>query len=153
LVTEQGNSGELPKVDLQQAPKVFRAIHACIQNGLLRSCHDLSEGGLAVALSEMAFAGGLGVDVSLDALSVDTQIAQSHVLLFSESNTRFLVEVAPASAEDFSRTVSSLTGKAPVPLGAVTQDGKVTISFGKQVLVDESILELKECWQSPLRWD
>ena len=48
----------------QLAPKVFAAVHAAISAGLVRACHDLSEGGLAVALAEMAFAGGIGADVT-----------------------------------------------------------------------------------------
>ena len=50
--------GAVPKVDLELAPQVFAAVHAAITNGLVRACHDLSEGGLAVAIAEMAFAGG-----------------------------------------------------------------------------------------------
>ena len=49
----------------------FRAIHAAIESRLLRSCHDLSEGGLAVAAAEMAFAGGFGVEIDLRELSSD----------------------------------------------------------------------------------
>src|SRR5262249_45936130 len=47
--------GEVPKVDLALAPRIFQRLHAAIQQGLVRSCHDLSEGGLAVAIAEMAF--------------------------------------------------------------------------------------------------
>ena len=43
---------------------MFAAVHAAIAKGLVRACHDLSEGGLAVALAEMAFAGGVGADVT-----------------------------------------------------------------------------------------
>ena len=42
------------------AKRTFAAVHAAIDAGLVRACHDLSEGGLAVALAEMAFAGGFG---------------------------------------------------------------------------------------------
>jgi ABC-type multidrug transport system fused ATPase/permease subunit len=59
--------GVVPHVDLQQAPKVFAAVHTAITSGLVKSCHDLSEGGLITAAAEMAFAGGLGVDLDLTA--------------------------------------------------------------------------------------
>ena len=56
--------GQVPTVDLAVAPQLFAKIHDAIRRGLVRSCHDLSEGGLAVALAEMAFAGGIGADVT-----------------------------------------------------------------------------------------
>ncbi|MFO0864931.1 MAG: AIR synthase-related protein [Gemmataceae bacterium] len=52
--------GAVPKVDVKLAPKIFAAVHQAISQGLIRSCHDLSEGGIAVALAEMAFAGEVG---------------------------------------------------------------------------------------------
>jgi len=61
LVNSLGG-GTVPHVDLEQAPKIFAAVHRAISSGLVRSCHDLSEGGLATAAAEMAFAGGLGVE-------------------------------------------------------------------------------------------
>jgi phosphoribosylformylglycinamidine synthase len=82
----------VPRVDLALAPQVFAKVHAALQRGLVRSCHDASEGGLAVALAEMAFAGGFGADVSgLSALGN----LSDEALLFSESPTRFVLEVAP----------------------------------------------------------
>ncbi|MEQ1894360.1 MAG: phosphoribosylformylglycinamidine synthase subunit PurL, partial [Planctomycetota bacterium] len=57
--------GRVPKVELARAPQRFAALHGAIQHGLVASCHDLSEGGLAVAAAEMAFAGGLGLALEL----------------------------------------------------------------------------------------
>src|SRR5690606_7962643 len=59
------DTGKPPLVDLELAPRIFRGLHQAISRGLVRSCHDLSEGGLAVALAEMAFAGGVGLEVQL----------------------------------------------------------------------------------------
>src|SRR5262249_55195475 len=56
--------GRVPQVDLQSAPKLFAALHSAITQGLVRACHDLSEGGLAVAAAEMCFAGGIGADLT-----------------------------------------------------------------------------------------
>src|SRR5262249_42079779 len=56
--------GAVPAVDLELAPRLFRKVHEAISGGLLRACHDCSEGGLAVAVAEMAFAGGVGADVT-----------------------------------------------------------------------------------------
>ncbi len=69
--------GAVPKVDPQLAKKTFAAVHHAISNGLVRACHDLSEGGLAVAAAEMAFAGGLGARLSLENLPCAGGIASS----------------------------------------------------------------------------
>ena len=95
--------GSLPHVDLSRSPLIFTAVHQAIQRGLVRSCHDLSEGGLAVAAAEMAFAGGLGIELDLASMSSNFKIADPVVLLFSESTTRFLIEVEPEKAADLKR--------------------------------------------------
>ena len=73
------------------AADLRRAARGHPRAGLVRSCHDLSEGGLAVAVAEMAFAGGVGADLTELA---DADALPDEVLLFSESTTRFVVEVA-----------------------------------------------------------
>ena len=72
-------------------------MHRAIRGGLVRACHDLSEGGLAVAAAEMAFAGGLGARLQLDAMPASGELGDARRCLFSESNTRFLCEVAPTN--------------------------------------------------------
>ena len=88
------SGGQVPTVDPELAKRTFAALHRAIQAGCIRACHDLSEGGLAVAAAEMAFAGGCGARIDLDAVKVvggnDSAVAR----LFSESNTRFLCEVS-----------------------------------------------------------
>src|SRR5262249_19682221 len=56
--------GTVPRVDVETALHIFARLHAAIEGGLVRSVHDLSEGGLAVAAAEMAFAGGVGADLT-----------------------------------------------------------------------------------------
>ncbi|GAB4147041.1 MAG: phosphoribosylformylglycinamidine synthase subunit PurL [Planctomycetaceae bacterium] len=149
LVTGR-TGGKVPRVDLSQAPKIFAAMHAAISSGLVRSCHDLSEGGLAVAISEMAFAGGLGVDISLKNIETSSSLADE-VLLFSESNTRFVVEVEPSQREAFEACFADL----PLfHLGEVTAETQVVIQSGNgTTLLDVSGESLKTAWQQTLRWD
>src|SRR5439155_20721795 len=90
------SGGTVRAVYLRRAPRVFAAVHAAITRGLVRACHDPSEGGLAVALAEMAFAGGIGADVT-DLKAVAAGLSDT-ARLFSESPTRFVVEVPPANA-------------------------------------------------------
>ncbi len=102
--------GDVPTVDLIQAKQTFAKIHEAIQGRLVRSCHDLSEGGLAVAAAEMAMAGGLGMKI--DIAEVRGGQLSSTEALFSESNTRFLVEVGGESAEEFESSLRN--GAVPV---------------------------------------
>ena len=83
-------------------------MHAAIQADLVRACHDLSEGGLAVAAAEMAFAGGCGAGIDLVAMPTSDSSLAAAVRLFSESNTRFLCEVEPASAAAFEKALSGI---------------------------------------------
>ena len=71
------SGGEVPKVDAELAARTFAAVHQAIAAGTVRACHDLSEGGLAVALAEMAFAGGLGRGSTLSHVPCDIQLVVS----------------------------------------------------------------------------
>ena len=95
------------------APVRYRHLHQAMQEGMVWSCHDLSEGGLAVALAEMCIAGRLGAEIT-DLPSDD--LAAS---LFSESQSRLIVEV---SQNDLAHFSSVMHGKLQV-IGTVT-DGE-----------------------------
>ncbi len=142
--------GTVPRVDFVQAPKTLAAVHAVLAAGFVRSCHDLSEGGLALALAEMAFAGGLGVEASINSVCPESRDAVD--ALFSESQTRFVLEVPTAQADQ----VLTILHAAKIPaldIGSVTATPhlRITGSTGA-MLINASLAELKESWQSPLRW-
>ncbi len=142
--------GQVPHVDLKAAPKLFAALHRSIHQGLVRSSHDLSEGGLATAVAEMAFAGGLGVEV--DVTPVATQSGLTDVVtLFSESNTRFVIEVAPENLAAVREIFASVGVPEPIQIGTVTGSDRVKITGqNQQTLVDASLEHLKQTWQEPL---
>lgn len=144
--------GAVPRVNLELAPRIFAAVHDAIRQGFVRSCHDLSEGGLATAIAEMAFAGGLGVSLDLQPLAKSSGLSDDPALLFSESNSRFVLEV-PATAQS---EIESLCRAADVPvvkLGDVTFSNRVQIRgvTGASV-IDAALDELKHCWKQPLAW-
>ncbi len=145
------SGGTVPHVDLEQAPKIFAAVHRAISSGLIRSCHDLSEGGLATAAAEMAFAGGLGVELDISSVAEAASLSAPAVLLFSESATRFLIEVEPAKAAQFEATFTAL----PLTrIGQVTSSGRVRIAAsGGESMIDASLVELKAAWLKPLAWE
>ncbi|OIO84863.1 MAG: hypothetical protein AUK01_07945 [Anaerolineae bacterium CG2_30_57_67] len=86
---------EVPKT----APAVYRALHQAIQSGLVRSCHDLSEGGLAVAAAEMCIGGRLG-------LILDESIPAE--ACFAETNGCLLAEISPAAEAEFKKLFAAL---------------------------------------------
>ncbi|QDT38150.1 phosphoribosylformylglycinamidine synthase subunit PurL [Stratiformator vulcanicus] len=140
----QIEGGAPPEVDLERAPKVFAAVHEAIHTGTVRSCHDLSEGGLAAAAAEMAFAGGLGIELTFPD-GVDPT-----ALLFAESPTRFLIEVRASKAEEFE---TRFAGLPCVRLGEVTGSSSVRVTDAEgRVRINSPLEELKEAWQGPLSW-
>ncbi len=140
--------GHVPTVNVEQARAIFAAVHQAIRSGLVRSCHDLSEGGLAVAAAEMAFAGGVGAEIDLQAVPRSGGSAGAVVLLFSESNTRFLCEVEPENAAKFER---SLAGIPIGKVGTVAANAQLSVAFNGAAVVDANISDLKTAWQATLR--
>ena len=135
----------LPKVDLARAPKIMAALHGAIAGGLVRACHDLSEGGLAVAAAEMAFAGALGLQIELAMVPRPAGLDDDTILLFSESATRFLVEVRPADAPAFEAALAGLPC-ARVGTASTAHDFVIT-GTGANEIVRAPIAELKAAWQ------
>jgi phosphoribosylformylglycinamidine synthase II len=147
----QGELGaNIPKVDLETAPKIAQKISEAIERGLVVSCHDCSEGGLVVALAEMAFAGGLGIEAGLRGLPKSKDCSRTDAQLFSESNSRYIVEVEPENYDAFAKLMLNL------PFGQIgqvieeknliikTEDGKIVINADIDLL--------KQAWQKTFDW-
>jgi phosphoribosylformylglycinamidine synthase len=120
------------------------------EKGLVRACHDCSDGGIGVALAEMAFAGRLGASVHLESVPLGEPISRDDYILFSESNSRFLVEVAPENKAEFENIMDATSTTA---IGQVNDSDALEIYGlnGKRIL-SKSLGELKEAWQKPIRW-
>ncbi|MBN1862954.1 MAG: phosphoribosylformylglycinamidine synthase subunit PurL [Dehalococcoidales bacterium] len=140
----------VPRVNPQQAKRTMERLSLATRRGLVRACHDLSEGGLGVAVSEMAFAGGLGALVHLNSVPLGEPISRDDTILFSESNSRFLAEIAPEQETEFREV---MRGVSLAAIGQVTDSARLEIYglAGEKILV-RSLKELKEAWQKPLRW-
>ncbi len=140
----------VPRVDAPRAKILMDNLSAATWKNLVRACHDCSDGGLGVAIAEMAFAGGLGVAVHLEQVPLGEPIDRDDFVLFSESNSRFLVEVAPEDREEFEKTMGDTRWAF---VGEVTGSGVLEV-YGQdgRRIVNESLADLKEAWQSPLRW-
>jgi phosphoribosylformylglycinamidine synthase len=135
-------------VDPAAAIGVYRRLHRAMRKGLVASCHDLSDGGLGVALAESAFSGALGAKINLSSLRTQ-DVHRDDVALFSESPCRFLVSVRPNHISDFEYAMR----EAPLSaVGQVTDAPRLIIVGlnGKNIVVDADIWELKRGWQAPL---
>ncbi len=148
-LVENRPGGDAPEVDFPLARRTFTTLHQAIQQGQVRACHDLSEGGLATALAEMAFAGGLGVDVPDVRQAPHEDDLSDLKLLFAESNTRFVCEIEPQHQEAFLQAFQQANVPAAV-IGAVTDDGVVNIASDGDPLIDTPAAALKQMWQEPL---
>ncbi len=142
------SGGVVPSVDPSSALRIFNKLHEAIRRGFVRACHDLSEGGLAVAAAEMAFAGNLGMHLQIEALCKENFV-DLPVALFSESNSRFLVEVPESCEADWQSHVAEL---ACYRLGEVTEATELMIAAGDRALVQLSLEQLKKVWLAPLDW-
>jgi phosphoribosylformylglycinamidine synthase len=142
---------KVPHVDAAKAYKRYQAYHSAVLAGAVASCHDLSDGGLAVAAAESAFAGGYGINLDLSrVLWKGNHSGKSELtLLFSESASRHLVTVHPEKRAEFEAIMS---GNCIASIGVVTEEPVLKISgISGSDVVNAALSELKEAWQCTLR--
>jgi phosphoribosylformylglycinamidine synthase len=139
----------VPKVDPFYGRRVMKSLHKAIVSGCVASCHDCSDGGMAVALAEMAFAGGLGMKIhmGLHNKPAGQEMLSARALLFSESNTRFIVEIRDE------KKFLKLMGNTPVwKIGIVSKDKSFKIYDHKnKLIVNTDIGSLKSSWQKTFK--
>ena len=146
--------GQVPQVDLAGCRQVFETIHRLVRQRLLRACHDLSDGGLAVAVAEMAIGSGLGANLDLAAVplaaTASPATADDIVSLLTVATTetpgRFLCEVAEADAAAFAAACGDLPWAW---LGQVTDDGRLTLTAAETVVADIPVTALDAAWRAP----
>ncbi|HEY3278526.1 MAG TPA: AIR synthase-related protein [Syntrophorhabdaceae bacterium] len=137
-----------PKVRGAMAKKTYKAMEKAIHAGIVRSCHDVSDGGLACALAESAFAGGLGIDADLK-LAPFAGIFRDDFLLFSESQSRFVLSVREA---DYPLLATLLKGVPSAVVGKVRKDEKFLIKgINGTTLIDTGIEDLRAAWEKPFK--
>jgi len=136
----------VPRARTNQARRIVSSIVKAIDSGCVKSCHDLSEGGLAVAAAEMAFSGGHGIELNLRHIPRAKNMSRNDHILFSESNSRFLVEVPEKSREGFEALMAGIVCSA---IGRVDKDKRLSVHGlrGKRI-VNASLSELRDAWKS-----
>ena len=137
---------KLPLIDAEKNMALYRATHQAIRRNLLQSCHDCSEGGLLIALSESAIGGNLGVRIELDDCrdQLDEFGATLLEFFFNESAGRFLVSVSPRKEEEFLEHFKEVD---VTPFGEVTHQKILRICDVGLVLVDAPVSALSETWR------
>ncbi|MEZ6185157.1 MAG: AIR synthase-related protein [Planctomycetota bacterium] len=138
--------GAVPRVDLERAPATLRAVGAALASGAVLACHDLSEGGLAVAAAEMAFAGGVGLELDL-APAPGSPDLSAWAWLFAESPSRFLLEVDPGRLDEVQR---ALAGVPAAQVGTTAAAPRLRIQHGATLLLDEDLAGLDAAWRTAL---
>jgi phosphoribosylformylglycinamidine synthase len=118
----------------ERTPEIYAQLHTAIQDGLIRSIHDLSEGGLAVTAAEMALAGRLGLVLDISALDENSAVA-----FFAETNGCFLVEISPMNAEAFE---DAFAPDAFLQLGSVTAKECLEISHKESTVISHPLSDL-----------
>jgi len=138
-----GNS--VPKVNAEEAKKVFGAITAAIDAGCVKACHDISEGGIVVAAAEMAFSSRYGMELNLSKVPVEG-ISRNDFVLFSESNSRFLVEVSQDDQGNFEELMKGVKfGK----IGRVIDNNNFEImGLKREKIVYTTTDSLRSAWKT-----
>jgi phosphoribosylformylglycinamidine synthase II len=140
----------VPQLNPRRGKKLMDSLSSAMDKGLVKACHDLSEGGIGVAAAEMGFAGGLGLKLQLNKVPLGEPIRRNDNVLFSESNTRFLVEVAPEDKKRFEKAMDETVCAA---IGEFNKSDRLEVyGIGGEKVVSTPLAELKEAWQKPLRW-
>jgi len=133
------DNGIIPKVYPKKTKKNMNSLLKAMNSSLVCSCHDLSEGGLLVALTEMALGGDLGLDIDLNSIPN----LRTDFKLFSESNGRWLVEVDSKKMDEFESIINANK------IGTVTKEKDIKISDTKTRLSFQ-LDELRERWNSAI---
>jgi len=137
----------VPHVRAKRSKKTMKLLIRAIDAGYVKSCHDPSEGGLAIAVAEMAFSGGYGVELRLSNVPRYMGTAErDDYILFSESNSRFLVEIPEEVRENFENLMK---GTAFSLIGRVKKERSLSVyGLSGNKVIDVGLGKLSRAWKS-----
>jgi phosphoribosylformylglycinamidine synthase II len=138
-------NGIVPEIDLDLEKRVQDTCLALADAGLLRSAHDCSDGGLAVAIAESCFS-SLGRDAIGAAISLEPSGFSSDAVLFSESPSRIVISFAPESLE----SVSEIVGDCPFAVIGEVRDDVLRISIDGSEVLSSAVVDLEAIWETAL---
>lgn len=138
--------GAAPDLDLDLEKKVQETVLGLIDKGFIKSAHDCSEGGLAVALAECCISRKnkmLGAEISLDEEGM-----RKDALLFGESQSRFIISISPKNQKEVEKIIDK-KGLLFTVLGR-TGGKKMIINIGEEKIVDIGLNELNKSWRGSI---
>jgi len=144
LPAELAQQTGVPRVDIAHARRLMNALGEAIRRGLVLSCHDLSEGGLATAAAEMSLAGLLGMSIDVGGI---VENRNDTIALFSESPSRFLVEITPQQQVAFEVFMRGRGVQGIYYIGTVTEKLQFIVRCGKKILIDVPVEMLQSAWK------
>jgi phosphoribosylformylglycinamidine synthase II len=141
------SGGKVPRTDVELLKKCIDGILSAIDKTYIASCHDVSEGGIAVCISEMAIGGDIGAEIDISKTGSNLR---TDFKLFSESNTRWIIEVKKEKQKDFEK----LLEKKNTPFVCIgeTNGKNLVIKDNKKTIMDLDVKVLRDCWKNPI-WD
>lgn len=137
----------VPRVALHEVMAVWRAVHALVSSGRALAVHDVSEGGVAVALAEMCFGGDCGADVDVSTLSRDS----ARCAFFNETTGCFLVEMPEEDIRRLHAAAPELLGIPMTVIGRTKSERAVTLRGDGVRLAHIPLDTLKAAWQRPMQ--
>lgn len=160
LASELGLSGgAVPHVDAMLAGVHYALVHEAMRRGMVSACHDLSDGGLAVALAEMCIGGRLGARVNLDRVperGVGTASDALGTLLYAESASRLLVTVPRDELHAFQGLFGGRAGCRlgfdAALIGNVSDTGSLVIASGDSVVLEADSESMARAFKATLDW-
>jgi phosphoribosylformylglycinamidine synthase len=151
ITSDTTRDASIPRTSLQGGPRNAHAVASLIAAKRVAAAHDCSDGGLLVAAAEMAFAGGLGVNIDLDAVAADREL-DDITACFAETPSRYLLEVAPGDLDDVLKALRA-DGIPFGQVGTFTHTDHVAVRCGKHGQIAKvSIDDLRTAWLKPLDW-
>lgn len=138
----KAETGVVPCPDIQKSSRTFKAIHLAIGAGLVRACHDVSDGGIATSLGEMCMGGKLGCRFDISQVPVESKL-NSVETLFSETPGRFLVSIHPGARRAFENIMRDISCKF---VGVFTWEEEISIEFGKNRLATIPLPVFSKWW-------
>ena len=134
-----------PELDWDEHIPVYKALSSAIEEGVVASAHDVSDGGLAVAFAESALGIGFGAEVDLE--DVPAKTGKIEALMFAESSGRFVVSVSPENVKKFEYLMRGTVFKK---VGRVRGDRRFLIKKKDEIIVNEPIEKIKQAYEKGL---
>jgi phosphoribosylformylglycinamidine (FGAM) synthase-like enzyme len=145
-------AGEPPAIDLAAEKRLQQCLVALAANGLVRSAHDISDGGLAVAAGECCFGSGTPKHQSAPLLGAKVSIkgnSPAELALFGERGARAIVSLSPTSLAPLLETARQY-GVAAQQIGQVIGGDVFRIEYKGRAVIDTSVAKLYDTWAHSL---